>query len=154
MIRNFLYTLAAVATMASCASTKQSTAGYDQKLAESLGADEYGMRSYQFVILKTGPVKISDKDSVSNLFRGHLENINRLVEQDKLIVAGPFGKNDHQFRGLFIFKTKDKPETEALLATDPAIKAGLLAADIYPWYGSAALPMYLPFSKKIAKKNP
>ena len=41
-----------------------------------------------------------------------------------------------------------------LLQTDPAIKSGLLAYEIFTWYGSAALPEYLPFSEKIWKSNP
>lgn len=141
------------AAVASCAAPKQSTFGYNQSLADSLGADDYGMRNYQFVILKTGPSKIADKDSINKLFRGHMENIGRLADEGKLVVAGPFGKNDKQYRGLFIFKT-DKVETENLLQTDPAIKAGLLDVEMYPWYGSAALPMYLQYHKQIEKSKP
>jgi hypothetical protein len=37
------------------------------------------------------------------------------------------------------------------LQTDPAIKANLLAADIYKWYGSAALPLYLQHHETLQK---
>ena len=57
-------------------------------------------------------------------------------------------------RFLYIFKTKDKAETETLLNTDPAITAGLLEAEIYPWYGSAALETYLPYHRQIEKTKP
>ncbi|MGC4231750.1 MAG: YciI family protein [Niabella sp.] len=124
---------------------------YNKVLADSLGADEYGMKTYQFVILKTGQRKINNKDSVQQLFSGHMQNINRLVKEGKLIIAGPFGKNDKQYRGLFIFKVKDKEEAQNLLITDPAVKEGLLAYEIYEWYGSAALPMYLPYSETVNK---
>jgi len=40
-----------------------------------------------------------------------------------------------------------------LLETDPAIKEGLLEADLYSWYGSAALPLYLDASDKIWKQQ-
>lgn len=128
--------------------------GYDKALADSLGADEYGMKSYIFVILRTGPAQLEDKQQVSALFRGHLENINRLVEQKKLIVAGPFGKNERGYRGLFIFDSKDKVEVEAMLQTDPAIKEKLLEGELFDWYGSAALSTYLEASKRVTKKNP
>ncbi|HMR84123.1 MAG TPA: YciI family protein [Niabella sp.] len=124
---------------------------YNKVLADSLGADEYGMKMYQFVILKTGQRKINNTDSVQQLFSGHMQNINRLVKEGKLVVAGPFGKNDKQYRGLFIFKVKDKQEAQNLLITDPAVKEGLLAYEIYEWYGSAALPMYLPYSETVNK---
>ncbi|MFV0605984.1 MAG: YciI family protein [Niabella sp.] len=145
----FIICIAIIAT--SCKTTKQSS--YNKKLAEQLGADEYGMRTYQLVILKTGKTIINDKDSVSKIFRGHLDNITKLADAGKLIIAGPFGKNDHNFRGLYIFKT-NKAETETLLQTDPAIRSGLLTPEVYPWYGSAALEMYLPYSKQIEKVAP
>ena len=88
-------------------------------------------KSYIFVILKTGSARLDDKQQISALFRGHLENINRLVEQKKLIVAGPFGKNERGYRGLFIFDSKDKVEVEAMLQTDPAIKEKLLEAELF-----------------------
>lgn len=153
-MRNLFWILITIIIISSCSTTKQAAnQSYNKELAIKLGADEYGMRMYQFVILKTGPVTISGKDSVNNLFRGHMENIGRLANEGKLVVAGPFGKNDKQYRGLYIFKT-DKKETEVLLQTDPAIKSGLLAAEIYPWYGSAAIETYLPYHKQIEKNKP
>lgn len=130
---------------------QKTNAQYNKALADSLGADEYGMKMYQFVILKTGQAKISSKDSVQQLFSGHMQNISRLVKEGKLIIAGPFGKNDNQYRGLFVFKVKDKEEAKNLLSTDPAVKEGLLAYEIYEWYGPAALPMYLPYSETVNK---
>lgn len=40
------------------------------------------------------------------------------------------------------------------MQTDPAIKAQLLATELYPWYGSAALAAYLEESDKIWLKSP
>ncbi|MBO9591885.1 MAG: hypothetical protein J7599_03185 [Niabella sp.] len=126
---------------------------YNKALADSLGADQYGMRMYQFVLLKTGDSTVTDKAQVAALFKGHMDNIGKLVAAHQLIVAGPFAKNIQQYRGLFIFTTQTKEATEALLASDPAVKAGLLKAEIYGWYGSAALPLYLPLHQQIEKSN-
>jgi len=126
---------------------------YNKSLADSLKADERGMKMYQLVLLKTGPAAIADKDSVRQIFAGHMQNIGQLVKDGYLVVAGPFGKNDQQYRGLFILNAKNKEEAEKLLATDPAVKTGLLAYDLLDWYGSAALPMYLPYSEKVSKKK-
>lgn len=127
---------------------------YDKALADKLGADDFGMKSYIFTVLKTGSNQTSDKSFINKSFRGHLENINRLVEEGKLIVAGPFGKNDKSYRGIFILDVKTIEEAEILLQTDPAIKAGLLDVELFKWYGSAALPEYLEASNKIWKINP
>lgn len=135
--------------------TTNANPNYDKALAEKLGGDNYGMKSYFFVILKTGPNTTKDKATINESLRGHLNNINKLVLEGKLIVAGPFGKNDKSYRGLFILNNlKSKEEAKAILQTDPAIKSGLLDYDIFDWYGSAALPEYLPFSDKIWKAKP
>lgn len=128
---------------------------YDKTLAEKLGGDDYGMKSFFFVILTTGDNKTTEKSKVNEYFRGHMENINRLVEENLLIVAGPFMKNEKGYRGLFIFNNvPSKDSVISILETDPAIKNGLLAYEIYTWYGSAALPQYLPYSDKIWKQKP
>ena len=75
---------------------------YDKTLAEKLGGDDYGMKSYFLVILKTGKNTSTDKELIAESFRGHMNNINRLVAEGKLIVAGPLGKNDNKYRGIFI----------------------------------------------------
>lgn len=127
---------------------------YNKELADSLGADDYGMKSYSLVILKTGGGNIEDKSRVDSLFRGHLDNIRTLAEAGKIIVAGPLGKNARNYRGIFIFDEQDKAKVAELLQTDPALKADLLAYDIYTWYGSAALPVYLKTHEKIEKTKP
>jgi uncharacterized protein YciI len=132
-----------------------SNPNYDKALADKLGGDEYGMKSYFFVILKTGTNKTTDKELINASFRGHMNNINRLVEEGKLIVAGPFGKNEKDYRGIFILNNiQSIEEVKELLQTDPAIKNKLLGCEIFTWYGSAALPEYLPASGKIWKSNP
>lgn len=134
--------------------TVASNPDYDAGLAQKLGADDYGMKSYIWVILKTGTNKTADQTLINNSFRGHLDNINRLVEQGKMIIAGPLGKNDNAYRGIFILNVPTLDEAERLLQTDPAIKEGLLEVELYNWYGSAALPEYLEFSDKIWKIRP
>lgn len=126
---------------------------YDQQLATSLGADDYGMKSYIFVILKTGKNTVTDKKVSDSLFRGHMANINRLAESGKLVVAGPLGKNDKSYRGIFILNAKTVAEATELLQGDPAIKENVFEAELFPWYGSAALPEYLKAHAKIEKKK-
>lgn len=126
---------------------------YDAALAEKLGADDYGMKNYVMVILKTGSAKIEDKAKLNKLFKGHMENINKLADEGKLVVAGPFGANDKNYRGIFIFNVKTVEEANTLLAGDPAVKEKLFDVEILPWYGSAALGEYIEVHKKIEKKS-
>ncbi len=128
---------------------------YRKDLATKLEADDYGMKTYFFIILKSGHQPPDDKELMAQSFRGHMDNIQRLVSEEKLIVAGPILKNPNNYRGIFVFNNvSDEAEVKANLETDLAIKNGFLDYDIYSWYGSAALPEYLPFSDKIWKLKP
>lgn len=64
--------------------------------------------------------------------KAHMDNIYRLAETKKLVVAGPFG-DDGTLRGIFVFKVASLAEAKALAETDPAVQAGRLALDIHPW---------------------
>lgn len=124
---------------------------YDSALAKKFGGDDYGMKKYVLVILKTGTNTITDKKITDSLFAGHMNNILHMVKINKLVVSGPIGKNEKTYRGIFILNVSTMEEAEKLLENDPAIKEKLLAAEFYSWYGSAALPAYLDASEKIRK---
>lgn len=124
---------------------------YDAELAKTLGADDYGMKQYILVMLKTGSNTTSAKTEYDAAFAGHMTNMDKLVKENKLIVAGPMGKNDKNYRGIFILNVKTIEEAKEILATDPAVRAKLLDADLFNWYGSAALSEYLKASEKVRK---
>ncbi len=146
---NKLLYLFVLVCFAFAANAQTSNPNYDEVLAKSLGADDYGMKSYILVMLKTGDNNTSDKAFIDSCFRGHLNNINLLVEQNKLIVAGPLGKNDKSYRGIFILNVTSIDEAQELLQTDPAVKERLLDAELFKWYGSAALSTYLEASDRV-----
>lgn len=125
---------------------------YNKALAESLGADDYGMKMYVFVILKTGNFNPEKKISDS-LFIGHMQNIKRLADSGKLVVAGPMVKNELNYRGIFILNAATLEEGRLLVNSDPAVQSKLLDAELFQWYGSAALPQYLKYHELIGKKK-
>jgi uncharacterized protein YciI len=110
------------------------------------------MKSYVMAFLKAGPNRSQDSVTVAQLQKGHLENINRMAESGKLVLAGPF-MDKGEIRGIYIFNVSSIEEAQALTATDPAIQAGRLAMELHPWYGSAALPLITPLHKRLEQKN-
>jgi len=126
---------------------------YKKELADSLEADDYGMKTYILVILKTGDNKHLDKRIQDSLFVGHLQNIGRLANAGKLIIAGPLQKNKKSYEGIFVLNVKTFDEAKILLDTDPAIKSKILDTELFQWYGSAALPLYLKYHDNVKKKN-
>lgn len=141
-----------LAIFAFCAKAQEKPK-YDEALAQKLGADNYGMKMYVLVMLKTGTNTTATKTETDSLFKGHMNNMGTLIKENKLIVAGPLAKNDKQYRGIFILNTKSIEEAKTWLQTDPAIKAKLLDTDLFNWYGSAALAEYLPFHDKVQKSS-
>ena len=128
---------------------------YDADLAKKLGADERGMKMYVLCILKTGPkdaeIKGKERD---NIFAGHFANIGSLAEQGKLAIAGPFGKNDRAYRGLYIFNVPTIEEAEKLVVLDPSVKAGVFVPELTLWYASAGLMGVNDIHKRLQKPQP
>ena len=125
---------------------------YDAELAKKLGADERGMKMYVLCILKSGPKDAEIKgDQRKEIFAGHFANIGRLADEGKLAVAGPFGKNDRSWRGLYIFNVATVEEAEKLVTLDPAVKAGVFVYELTPWYGTAAMMVINETHKKLEK---
>lgn len=125
---------------------------YDSIKAAEYGADEYGMKKYVMAFLKRGPNREMDEVKSNEIQMAHLSNINRMAEQGKLILAGPFFDNG-DLRGIYIFNVKSIAEAEELTNTDPAIIAGVLVMELKEWYGSAALMSINELHKTLEKKN-
>ena len=76
--------------------------------------------SYIFVFLNSKPDKKElPKEEVDKIMQGHLANIERLVKEGKMLVAGPFNGGG----GIFIFKSTSIEEVKGWLRTDPGIQA-------------------------------
>ena len=126
---------------------------YNKALADSLGADDYGMKPFGLVILKTGSNSTMTKSKTDSLLTGHMQSIQNLVSSGHLIVSGPLRKNEKGYRGIFILNVPTIEQAVALIKGDPAIKQRLFETELFVWYGSAALPLYLKSHELIEKKK-
>jgi len=126
--------------------------GYDSVAAEQYGADQYGMKKYVFAFLKIGPNRDLDSAKSAELQIAHLENIMKMAEDGKLLIAGPFF-GDEDIRGIYIFNVESIEEAQELTNTDPAIQAGSLEMELREWYGTAALVAVYDIHKTLAKKQ-
>jgi len=125
---------------------------YDSVKARKYGADDYGMKKYVMAFLKRGPNRALDSAESASLQIAHLKNIQKMAEQGKLVLAGPFF-DDGEIRGIYIFNVENLEEAEDLTRTDPAIQAGSLIMELREWYGSAALQAINEIHKTIVKRD-
>ena len=154
-MRNVTLGIAAIAF--SCATAAQTPAEtpasrYDADLATKLGGDDYGMRKYVLVILKTGTNKVAAGPEHDAMMKGHFSNMKRLADEGKLVLAGPLDGVDG-WQGMFVFNAADIEEAKKLTATDPAIAAGAMVAEYHRYFASAALMQVKSVHEKIAKKQ-
>ena len=101
-------------------------------LAQEEEKPKYEMKTYQMVFLYKGENRNQDSLEVEKIQAGHMANIQRLADEGKLIVAGPF-LDDKDLRGIFIFDSESEVDVKALVETDPAIITGRLRYEIHPW---------------------
>lgn len=137
--------------LATAATYSQEKVQPDTALIRKLGADERGMKKYVMAFLKSGPNRNMSKDSAMVIQKGHMDNIERMAKEGKLVVAGPFLDNG-ELRGIYIFNVATVEEAKALTETDPAIKTGRLVMELHPWYGSAALMETVRIHDKLKSK--
>ncbi|MBK8946705.1 MAG: hypothetical protein IPM32_15735 [Ignavibacteriae bacterium] len=125
---------------------------YDSVKAKKYGADDYGMKKYVMAFLKRGPNRNLDSAKSAELQMAHLQNIFRLANEGKLVLAGPFF-GESEIRGIYIFDVENVDDAKKLTETDPAIQQGSLVMELIPWYGTAALMEINQISKTLTKKS-
>ena len=92
------------------------------------------LKQYFFCLLLRGEkTKEFTEAELEVLQEQHLANINRLKEEGKVLVAGPFG-DDTEKRGILIFDVATLEEAEEAVKTDPMVQAGRLTYEIHPWW--------------------
>ncbi|HTM48907.1 MAG TPA: YciI family protein [Bryobacteraceae bacterium] len=105
---------------------------------------KYEMTTYIMGLLKRGPNSSSAVSEESKrLQEGHMANIRKMGASGKLVVAGPFADNG-DLRGIFIFQNTTMDEAKAMVAEDPAVKAGRLVVEFHPWFAAAGLRVNPP----------
>jgi len=115
---------------------------------------------YVVVFLVNGPETASKTpEERQTIMAGHLANIGRLADEDKLLIAGPFVPPvpDDKLRGLFILNTPDVETARAWANTDPGVMEGVFALEFAPFRTAAplrrSLDLYRAESAELEKRG-
>ena len=68
----------------------------------------------------------------SRIVSEHYAYLRQLRAEGRLVLAGPSALPGDTF-GLGIFEQEDRAEVEAIVAGDPAVKGGVMTAEIRPY---------------------
>jgi uncharacterized protein YciI len=85
---------------------------------------------YVFVFLNKKTDKaVLAKEEEDKLMEGHMNNIKRLAQEGKLLIAGPFEGGG----GIFVFNSGSVAEVTQWVSSDPAVKANRWNLEISPF---------------------
>ena len=93
----------------------------------------YEMKQYWLVLLFSGSQRSQDTATAAKIQKAHINNIERLAAEGKIIMAGPMGDKGN-LRGIFIMDGKDSTEIAGHIKIDSAIVTGRLRFEIHPWW--------------------
>jgi len=118
---------------------------------------DHKLVQFQMAIMKKGPEWTTMKPDLRNqIMLQHRHSVADLLSSGKIVIAGPFS-DDTDTAGIFVLRVP-AAEARTLVDADPAVKAGLMTAEMHPWYSEdifqkASVPLkfdsvYLGFLKK------
>ena len=93
----------------------------------------YEMKQYWLVLLFSGSQRSQDTATAAKIQKAHINNIERLAAEGKIIMAGPMGDKGN-LRGIFIMDGKDSTEIAGHIKVDSAVVTGRLRFEIHPWW--------------------
>ncbi len=92
------------------------------------------MMTVYLVLLKKGPAWTPEETPATRAIQeAHMANIRRMWAEQQLIVAGPV-EDQAGLRGIFVLRATSLEAAKTLAASDPAVKAGRLLTEVYPWW--------------------
>jgi uncharacterized protein YciI len=92
------------------------------------------MVQFQMALMTKGPKWSGTAEQQRNqILQQHFANVMSMLDTGKAVIAGPMGDGT-DLAGIFILRASTAGEAKTWVDADPAVKAGLFAAEIHPWW--------------------
>jgi uncharacterized protein len=106
----------------------------DPEVTDAVVMDAVGrQRWFWLLLLKRGPIRDQGQAEVDDIQAAHLRHLSTLRKRGQLVLFGPV-RDAGALRGIGVLTVATREEAEALMANDPAVRAGRLRADVRPWF--------------------
>ncbi|MFS0862936.1 YciI family protein [Fredinandcohnia sp. 179-A 10B2 NHS] len=69
----------------------------------------------------------------NEIVQAHFNQLKRLMEEDKVVLAGRTLNDDESTFGIVILQTNSEAEAREIMEYDPAVKKGIMNAELYPY---------------------
>lgn len=63
----------------------------------------------------------------------HFDALQLLLKENKLIMAGRTDNMDETTFGIAVFQASSQTEAEKIMESDPAVKKGIMTAELFPY---------------------
>jgi uncharacterized protein len=86
--------------------------------------------------LKLVPQLLDEKnwtEKENQIVSEHFISLQHLLNENKLILAGKTEGMDSSTFGIVIFQADNETEARELMENDPAVKKGIMTAELYPY---------------------
>ncbi|PJJ48075.1 YciI family protein [Hymenobacter chitinivorans] len=90
-------------------------------------------KTYYLVLLKNVAQRQADVERLSTIRAGHAAHLQQLTREGRLTLAGRCPGPDSALGGMYILSASSMEEARRLTQADPAVQAGSLTMEIYPW---------------------
>lgn len=117
-----------------------------------LGEGASTERTYVFVYLILNEPERFTQADMGEAMQGHFDNMAKLADEEKLLIAGPLAEPriSPQHRGIFVLNTETIEEGRKIASTDPAVRAGIFKMEMYTFTTDAPL-LRLPQMERDAE---
>ena len=106
----------------------------DPEVTDAAVRDAVGrQRWFWLLLLKRGPIRDQSRTEVDQIQAAHLRHLFTLRKRGQLVLFGPVD-GAGALRGIGVLTVPNRDEAEALMADDPAVRAGRLRAEVRPWF--------------------
>jgi uncharacterized protein len=86
--------------------------------------------------LKLVPQLLDEKnwtEKENQIVSEHFISLQHLLNENKLILAGKTAGMDTSTFGIVIFQAESEPVAREVMENDPAVKKGIMTAELYPY---------------------